>query len=670
MTNEELYNSFLKEFPLEKLQSIPIDRYTNLNKSDSFCYWLEVLTSDLGSVWGGSSYKFGIYKYNVHPKRNNKKYIYDNEYAWLAKYGKDRNGAFEKIRGIIYQIANAASLGHFKEIDRLDLGNAIKWKIAFLYSNKNLIPVFNPVKLRIAAKAKGLTDAKSKEISEIQRFLLEIKGETDIFDYSSELWKIANIKVEVSQNAKKDEAEKETYFWENSLRNLLFSKGQIILQGAPGTGKTYKTAELAVAVCNPDFESLGDREAVMKEYNRLRSEGLICFTTFHQSMDYEEFVEGLKPVNISHNLSFEPSVGLFKEICHRALLSTILPSTSISTKLEFDEIYDNLVENSALHAIKTLPTKNGKDIEFKANNNNNLNFRYVSGNSSWSRNIISKDRLRKLYMHFDTPSKVEDMQDISNEIRSVINGCDTSAYWAVLKYIVDHKNTTEEVCVDMENLSDKEKEATIEAYLNLPKEERRVNPTAPNYVLIVDEINRGNISKILGELITLLESDKRIGQVNELTARLPYSQKEFGIPSNLYVIGTMNTADRSVGYIDYAIRRRFAFVSIESDFGVVENLFKDTALKERARKLYDSVKELIKENINKEFCMDDLMIGHSYFIAESVEQLEMKWKYEIKPLLIEYDNDGIINLQKNEGSGKYEKIENLSVNPVLSSNEQ
>jgi 5-methylcytosine-specific restriction endonuclease McrBC GTP-binding regulatory subunit McrB len=160
--------------------------------------------------------------------------------------------------------------------------------------------------------------------------------------------------------------------------------------------------------------------------------------------------------------------------------------------------------------------------------------------------------------------------------------------------------------------------------------------TVPNYVLIIDEINRGNVSKIFGELITLLEADKRIDGKHPIKLTLPYSKKEFGVPSNLYIIGTMNTTDRSVGNIDYAVRRRFAFVTLKSDKDVVKQKSIPQALK-----LFDAVETFIKKN-QIEMDFEDLMVGHSYFIAKDETELKMKWEYEIIPLLREYYKDGLL----------------------------
>lgn len=266
---------------------------------------------------------------------------------------------------------------------------------------------------------------------------------------------------------------------------ILKQKKQIVLQGAPGTGKTYKTAAIAVAICNGEASVPKDREQLMEQYRKLVADKRIAFTTFHQSMDYEEFVEGIKPETNDGVVTYEVRNGVFREMCKNAM------------------------------------TAQG------------------------------------------------------------------------------------------------------------------------NCVLIVDEINRANISKVLGELITLLEADKRLGETNEVKVHLPYSKEEFGVPSNLYIIGTMNTADRSVGYIDYAIRRRFAFITLKSDRSVVENFNMST--KSLALKCFDKVNEWMKpENVIGDIDAADLMVGHSYFLAKSEEELKVKMQYEVIPLLREYISDGIL----------------------------
>ena len=155
-----------------------------------------------------------------------------------------------------------------------------------------------------------------------------------------------------------------------------------------------------------------------------------------------------------------------------------------------------------------------------------------------------------------------------------------------------------------------------------------------NYVLIIDEINRGNVSKVFGELITLLETDKRSDANHPISVVLPYTKMPFSVPSNLYIIGTMNTTDRSVGSIDYAVRRRFAFVTLEADEKLVTN--------EYAYDLFIAVKNFLNKT-KYDMDIEDLMVGHSYFMDVDDQSLQMKWQYEILPLLMEYHKDGIIS---------------------------
>lgn len=315
------------------------------------------------------------------------------------------------------------------------------------------------------------------------------KNKKEISDYITD---IKNINEFIKQNKFKFKNYRVIDLLDTDINvYVIKQKKQIILQGAPGTGKTYSSSEIAVKLIDENAPS--DRAELMKRYKELVNKEQIFFTTFHQSMDYEEFVEGIKPKTINGNITYELEDGIFKKACKSA-------------------------ENNKV-------------------------------------------------------------------------------------------------------------------------------------VLIIDEINRGNISKIFGELITLLEVDKRKGRENEIEVILPYSKEKFSAPDNLYIIGTMNTADRSIGYIDYALRRRFAFITIKSDKSAIENYYninKNSDCKGKAINLFEKIEKLIKENINEEFEADDIMIGHSYFMAQNFEELQNKFEYEIKPLLLEYFKDGILKLNKDE----------------------
>ena len=196
---------------------------------------------------------------------------------------------------------------------------------------------------------------------------------------------------------------------------------------------------------------------------------------------------------------------------------------------------------------------------------------------------------------------------------------------------------------------------------------------AKNYVLIIDEINRGNVAKIFGELITLLESDKRVGEntIHPITVKLPYSKNfddeetdDFVVPSNLYIIGTMNTTDRSTGTLDYALRRRFAFVTLKSNVPVVEKHYDalgDEDLKNKAVALFKDIKKFIEDpnHLSGDMDIDDLMVGHSYFMAKNEEELSAKIEYEVLPLITEYINDGILNVKNDEKNKAFDAWKNL-----------
>ena len=387
----------------------------------------------------------------------------------------------------------------------------------------------------------------------------------------------------------------------NKYGDILRLKKNLILQGAPGTGKTYNTAALALAICGEQIPD--DHGKVMRRYEELQKEGRIGFVTFHQSMDYEDFVEGIKPVKLEESeMYYKVEDGVFKRMSKIATN----PQQAKQTKT-LDSAFDDLIQNINDGSVRFLPMKNG-NMTAKLSVSSQLAIKWETIDGNISANCVSKDRLLKLCEVYNTKKALESMNNINESIRNVIGGCNTSYYWAVANYLLD-----------------------------IIGEDNSLAEKTENYVLIIDEINRGNVSKIFGELITLLEADKRIGGDHPIRVTLPYSKESFGVPSNLYIIGTMNTTDRSVGNIDYAVRRRFAFATLKAD----KELVKQNSIS-LAIELFEAVESFIKKHqIDMDF--EDLMVGHSYFFAEDVSELELKWQYEILPLLNEYIKDGIIN---------------------------
>lgn len=192
--NDELYklkNQFLQEWPIERLKQMKLEEYTNLDKETSFCYWLEARTTSLGSIWGGSAYKFGIYKRkDKSPQKIANHVKSDGEYAWSTKYGVTKEAAFETVKSLIIDIAVSAQNQDLSNIESIDLGFAYKWKIAFLYSDYKVLNAFKEDAIRVIASNLNIKYKKSTPISQLHNDILKLKpSEKDYFTWTAELWK-------------------------------------------------------------------------------------------------------------------------------------------------------------------------------------------------------------------------------------------------------------------------------------------------------------------------------------------------------------------------------------------------------------------------------------------------------------------------------------------------
>ena len=371
-----------------------------------------------------------------------------------------------------------------------------------------------------------------------------------------------------------------------------------ILFGAPGTGKTYHTKKMAVEIINGKKERT--REEINKEYEELIEAGQIVFTTFHQSLSYEDFIEGIKPETIDGNVTYEVKDGIFKQLCSRAIEQK--PKNSDIEIYDFDKGWNDLIaeveQNLLSDSMLLLPILTQDKGVYVTEITDNGNLKIKPKNSRLDIDyIVSYNRAKKLQGVFPDLSVVK---NIDKEFRSVIGGSNSSAYWAVLNYINN-------------KIKENNKEIDFEE--------------TKNHVLIIDEINRGNVSAIFGELITLLEEDKRKGNPEHIEVVLPYSGNKFSVPNNVYIIGTMNTADRSVEALDTALRRRFSFVEMQPKPDILSEVG-DVKLKE----LLETINKRIEVLIDK-----DHQIGHSYFIGiQYLEDLRRTFKDKIIPLLEEY----------------------------------
>ncbi|EAI6103060.1 endonuclease, partial [Campylobacter jejuni] len=393
-----------------------------------------------------------------------------------------------------------------------------------------------------------------------------------------------------------------------------------ILYGPPGTGKTYHTIDKALEILGENLESRDDKKAKFDEYVR---KGQIVFTTFHQSYGYEEFVEGIKPridsEENSKEIKYEIKYGIFKELCQKALENY---KASLLTQEEFAKNED--LENKIEIFLDELVDQQ-KFIEKTQSGG----FRLEEYNEKYR--IITDDTNANLYLNLEIfKTLLENKDKIINgrSIRQILNN--------------KHRRQIDSYYFQLVKLF-KEREQNYKIDNNSSKK-----PDLKFYIIIIDEINRGNVSKIFGELITLIEPSKRIGEKEELKVTLPYSGEKFGVPKNVYIIGTMNTADRSITSLDTALRRRFEFVEMMPD---VSKLSMDCE--------GINLQELLKAiNTRIEYLLDrEKTIGHAFFIGvENLNDLKSIFQNKIIPLLQEYfyNDYALINAVLNDNGMIFE----------------
>ncbi|EIB89391.1 AAA family ATPase [Campylobacter jejuni] len=381
-----------------------------------------------------------------------------------------------------------------------------------------------------------------------------------------------------------------------------------ILYGSPGTGKTYHTIDKALEILGKNLESRDDKKAKFDEYVK---KGQIVFTTFHQSYGYEEFVEGIKPridsKENSKEIEYEIKDGIFKELCEKALdnyENSILNADELNKKIELKEKVENFL-NWLLETNEPIGKTKGGNF-FVVEIDNKTIVIYSEGverfDGIFNLNLSIFMELLKCKDEFNNATEM--FKKVFN--RDYADRTHTYYFNLVKKF---------------KAYEEKQLTAKIE---NNKNNDNSLKP----YIIIIDEINRGNVSKIFGELITLIEASKRIGEKEELKVTLPYSGKEFGVPKNVYIIGTMNTADRSITSLDTALRRRFEFIEMMPD---VSKLSMDCE--------GINLQELLKAiNTRIEYLLDrEKTIGHAFFVSvENLEDLKKVFQNKIIPLLQEY----------------------------------
>ena len=441
---------------------------------------------------------------------------------------------------------------------------------------------------------------------------------------------------------------------EENMKNELDKN--VIFYGPPGTGKTYTTAKRAVAICeNIAEEDLTNYTEVMQKYNELKKNNRIEFITFHQSYGYEEFIEGIKPVisneddesedesennqesktniKIENDIKYDVVDGIFKKFCdnaRKAIIEThdnddVSPEAIVWKVTVRNNVLKDCFENSRVR------------IDWNFDDAGAVGFvEEVKQGDIIITTDGSRTRINGIAVVTDGKGYTLDKEERDTTTRNV--------KWLAKNIDENIKSINKEKMLQRRTVA-RVPNMKVEDIIKLAKEK---NPTALSkivikentkpYVFIIDEINRGNISKIFGELITLIETTKRSGEGKEecISTKLPYSNEEFTVPDNVYIIGTMNTADRSIALMDTALRRRFKFEEMLPSYVLLEDIFvEDKGTKVNIGAMLKVINERIEYLYDREHT-----IGHAVFLElkkdNSIDKLENIFKKNIIPLLQEY----------------------------------
>nr|WP_227509911.1 AAA family ATPase [Acinetobacter sp. NCu2D-2] len=602
---EEKVQQFLKLWSLDRLKNLTIEDYHQAKNKDCFIAQIDSFDPTQGEP------TFANYFDIWEPINLGKDEKYHNEkpYSWHKRLGDNLGLAFETLKQEVLDIVDAVQRRDLNAIDQIQFPKGLKWTIAFLYQDFN-DPCIIPIVSKVNTKRIGYDHLYPKlPLPEFLPLLLADKGEQAFFPYVEKLF--AMIRKGYLDNKQKKQQTQELLddvMTQQPLNRILF--------GAAGTGKTFHTINHALSIIeNKPLEVLEqeERTALKLRFDQYKEQGQIKFVTFHQSFSYEDFVEGIRAeTDDNGQLNYDVKDGVFKEICSLAKGQYLQNDRFLYVPIEFGRGYKLLQVTADM-------------LELEKPNGNIFHL-----SKKLADFLLDAYRNKQITLKNLSDKEVIDVLGNHSILEPyLVNGYNT--VWANLIPLLDEN----------------------------PKQSQYKDSGDLPYVLIIDEINRGNISRIFGELITLIEDSKRQGAEEELSVTLPYSKEEFSVPSNVYLIGTMNSSDRSLTGLDIALRRRFTFVEMPPKPELLNDI-KVEGL--NIGEMLKVINQRIEVLLDRDHC-----IGHANFMSlqkqPTLEHLAAIFKQKIIPQLQEYffDDWAKINMVLNANGMLKAKLVERSV---------